>query len=98
VSRVLPVAAPSKRRTYQRYPVRQRFCVPSWICSLALALCREVRNVSAEDAQLALAALLALNGPRPETGARALLALFDALVLIEAAAVVEDWLRRRPAQ
>jgi hypothetical protein len=57
--------------------------------------CREVRRVSAEDAQLALAALLALNGPRPETGARALLALFDALVLIEAGAVVEDWLRRR---
>jgi hypothetical protein len=59
--------------------------------------CREVRNVSTEDAQLALAALLALRGPRPETGARALLALFDALIQIEAAAVVEDWLRRRPA-
>jgi hypothetical protein len=29
--------------------------------------------------------------------ARTLLALFDALILIEAAAVVADWLRRRPA-
>lgn len=59
--------------------------------------CREVRNVSARDAHLAFAALMALDGTRPETGARALLALFDALVLTEPAAVVEDWLRRRPA-
>src|SRR4051812_22408026 len=42
-------------------------------------LCREVRGISSQDAQLALAALLALDGPRPDTGARALLALFDAL-------------------
>jgi hypothetical protein len=42
--------------------------------------CREVRNVAAEDAQLALAALMALDGPRPDTGARALLSLFGALV------------------
>jgi len=41
---------------------------------------------------------MAIDGPHPETGARALLAVFDALVLIEPAAVVEDWLRRRPAQ
>ena len=54
--------------------------------------CREVRSVSSQDAQLALAALIALEGARPETGARALLALFDALVLMSAAAVVEDWL------
>lgn len=58
--------------------------------------CREVSAVTSQDAQLALAVLLALDRPRPETGARALLALLDALVQIEAAAVVEDWLRRRP--
>jgi hypothetical protein len=58
---------------------------------------REVRNIASEDAHLALAALLALKGPRPDTGARAFLSLFDALVLIEPAAVIEDWLRRRPA-
>jgi len=34
---------------------------------------------------------------RTWTGARALLSLFDALVMIEPAAVIEDWLRRRPA-
>jgi hypothetical protein len=58
--------------------------------------CREVRNVAGEDAQLALAALMALDGPRPATGARALLSPFDARVMIESA-VIEDWLRRRPA-
>ena len=31
--------------------------------------CSEVRNVAPEDAQLALAALLALRGPRPDPGA-----------------------------
>jgi hypothetical protein len=40
---------------------------------------------------------MALDGPRPETGARALLSLFGVLVMSEPAAVVEDWLRRRPA-
>ena len=59
--------------------------------------CREVGNVTATDAQLAFAGLMALDGARPDTGARALLSLFDALVMIEPAAVVEEWLRRRPA-
>jgi hypothetical protein len=61
-------------------------------------LSRETGGLAPEDAQLALAALLALAGPRPETGARALLALFDGLVLIEPAAVIQDWLERRPAR
>jgi len=58
--------------------------------------CAEARNVTHEDAQLALAALAALRGVRPESGARALVALFDQLVLTDAAGVVEHWLSRRP--
>ena len=59
--------------------------------------CLEARNVAVEDAQLAWAALLALRGPRPESGARALVGLFDGLVMTQEARVVEDWLGRRPA-
>ena len=39
--------------------------------------CAEARNVTHEDSQLALAALAALRGARPESGARALIGLFD---------------------
>jgi hypothetical protein len=59
--------------------------------------CLEARGVAGEDAQLAWAALLALRGPRPESGARALMGLFDGLVMIQEARVMEDWLGRRPA-
>jgi hypothetical protein len=58
--------------------------------------CAEARNVTPEDAQLAPAALGSLRGARPESGARALVALFDQLVMTEAAFVVQDWLSRRP--
>lgn len=59
--------------------------------------CAEIRQLTTEDAQLALAALLTLRGPRPEAGARALRALFDGLMMGEAADVGEEWLARRPA-
>jgi hypothetical protein len=59
--------------------------------------CVETRSLTTQDAQLALSALIALRGPRPDAGARALVALFDSLVMTEAAAVMHDWLSRRPA-
>ncbi len=59
--------------------------------------CSEARNVTHEDAQLALAALAALRGARPESCARALIGVFDGLVMTREARVVEDWLSRRPA-
>jgi hypothetical protein len=61
-------------------------------------LCFEARNkLATEDAHLALAALLALGGPRPDSGGRALLALLDGLVMTSEARVVEDWLKGRPS-
>jgi hypothetical protein len=57
--------------------------------------CSEVRHLSPEDAQLALAALLALRGPHPDPGARSLLALFDSLTRPREASVLQDWLARR---
>jgi CBS-domain-containing membrane protein len=45
--------------------------------------CAEARNVRHEDAQLALAALAALRGVHPESGARSLMALFDGLVMTQ---------------
>lgn len=59
--------------------------------------CAEARNVTHEDSQLALAALASLRGARPESGARALIGLFDGLAMTQEGRVIEEWLSRRPA-
>jgi hypothetical protein len=58
-------------------------------------LCAQARMISPEEAELALAALLALRLRNPGPGARALAAVLDGLMLTEASGVIADWVARR---
>jgi hypothetical protein len=60
-----------------------------WVARYVL----ETREVGADEAQLALAALRALRGPEREVGARALAGLCRLRGLDRAADDVEEWLR-----
>jgi hypothetical protein len=74
-------------------PARFDRAVPRWHARL----CTE-RQLSASEAQLALAALNALPGPGYENAAHALAGLCERHGLDMEARVVEEWLEARPAR
>jgi hypothetical protein len=71
-------------------PARFDRAATRWVARYVL----ETREVGADEAQLALAALRALWGPEREAGARALVGLCRLRGLDRAADDVEEWLLR----
>ena len=74
-------------------PVRFDRATARWVARFVL----EIRDVGADEAQLALAALRALRGPEREVGAQTLAGLCRLHGLNRAADDVEAWLDRRAA-